>query len=53
MYAVILNELKAVLKVSALAGQSDAMNKTSVESRAQDDNLREVKRRNRHISNDT
>jgi hypothetical protein len=44
MYAVTLNELKAVLKVSA---------RTSVESTAQDDDFQEVKRRRRHISNNT
>jgi hypothetical protein len=34
MYTVTLNELKAVLKVNAQAGQSCAVNKTSVESTA-------------------
>jgi hypothetical protein len=38
-YMVTLNELKAVLKVSAQAGQSGAVNKTSVESKAQDDEV--------------
>jgi hypothetical protein len=42
-YTVTLNELKAVLKVSAQAGQSGAANKPSVESRAQDD-FQEVNR---------
>jgi hypothetical protein len=49
-YALALNELKAVLKMSAHAGQSSAVNKTSVESTAQDD-FQEVKTRKRHISN--
>jgi hypothetical protein len=53
MYTVTLNELKAVLKVSAQAGQSDAVKKTSVESTAQHDDFREVKRRMKHSSNDT
>jgi hypothetical protein len=53
MYAVTLNELKAVLKVRAQAEQSDAVNKTSVESTAQYGNFQEVKRRKRHISNKT
>jgi hypothetical protein len=39
MYAVTLSEQKAVLKVSAQAGQSGAVNKTSVESTAQDDDF--------------
>jgi hypothetical protein len=34
MYAVTLNELKAILKVNAQAGQGVAVNKTSVESMA-------------------
>jgi hypothetical protein len=48
-----LNELKAILKVNAQAGQSGAVTKTSLESTAQDDDFQEVKRRKRHISNDT
>jgi hypothetical protein len=52
MYAVKLTELRAVLKVSAEAGQSGAVNITSVESMAQD-NYQEVKRCKRHISNNT
>jgi hypothetical protein len=36
MYTVTLNELKAALKVSAQAGQSDAVNKCLVESVAKD-----------------
>jgi hypothetical protein len=52
-YTVTLNELKAILKVSAQAGISGAVNKTSVESTAQDDDFQEVKRRKRHIYNDT
>jgi hypothetical protein len=43
MYTVTLNELKAVLKVSPQAGQSGAVNKTSVESTAQEDDFREVR----------
>jgi hypothetical protein len=50
-YAVTLNKLKAILKVSAQEGQSGAVNKTSVESTAQDDDFQEIKRRKRHISN--
>jgi hypothetical protein len=53
MYTVILNELKAVMKVSAQAGQNCVVNKTSVESAAQDDDYHEVKGRNRNISNNT
>jgi hypothetical protein len=49
IYTVTLNELK----VSAQAGQSGAVNKTSLESRVLDDNFQEVKRRMRHFSNDT
>jgi hypothetical protein len=50
MYAVTLNELWAILKVSAQEEQSGAVNKTSVESMAQDNDFREVKRCKRHIS---
>jgi hypothetical protein len=39
MYAVILKELEAVMKVIVQARQSNAVNKTSVESTAQDDFL--------------
>jgi hypothetical protein len=53
MYAVTLKELKAVLRVSAQAGQSGAVNTTSVEAMAQDDDFQEAKRRKRRISNDT
>jgi hypothetical protein len=53
MYLVTLNKLNAVLKVSAQAGQSGPVNKTSVESTAQDDDFQEEKRRKRQISNDT
>jgi hypothetical protein len=52
MYMLTLNELKAVLKVSAQAGQSGVVNETSVESMAQDD-FQEEKRCKRHISYDT
>jgi hypothetical protein len=48
MYAITLNEMKAVLKVSAQAGQSGAVNKTSVESMAQDD-FQKVKRHKTHL----
>jgi hypothetical protein len=53
MYTITLTELKAVFKMSAQAGQSGTMYKTSVESTAQDDDLREVKRLKRHISSNT
>jgi hypothetical protein len=53
IYAITLNELKAVLKVSAQEGQSGAVNKTSVETTLQDDDFQEVKKRRRHISNNT
>jgi hypothetical protein len=43
MYRVTLNELKTILKVSAQAGQKCALNKTSVESTAQDNDFQEVK----------
>jgi hypothetical protein len=52
-YTVTLNELKAVLKVSAQERQSGAVNKTSVKSTAQDDELQEEKRHKRHISNNS
>jgi hypothetical protein len=53
LYTLTLNELKAVLKVSAQAGRNGAVNKTLVESMAQEDNFQKVKRHKRHISNDT
>jgi hypothetical protein len=53
MYAVKPNEMKAVLKVSEQEGQSGAVNANSVESTAQDDDFQEVKRRKRHMCNDT
>jgi hypothetical protein len=53
MYTVTLNELKAILKVSAQGRQSGAVTKTSVESTAQDDDFLEVKRNKRHTSSDT
>jgi DNA-binding LytR/AlgR family response regulator len=40
MVMVKLNELKATLKTSVQAGQSFVVNKTSVESTAQDDDFR-------------
>jgi hypothetical protein len=52
MYTVTLNELKAALKVSGQAGQSSAVNETSVETMAQG-NFQEIKRCKRHISNNT
>jgi hypothetical protein len=48
-----MNGLKAVLKMSAQAGQGGAVNKTSVESTAQGDNYQEVMRRKRYSSNNT
>jgi hypothetical protein len=48
-----VNEPKAILKVSAQAGQTDAENKTSVESTVQDDDFHEVKRSKRQVSIDT
>jgi hypothetical protein len=48
VYAVTLNELKVVLKVSAQLGQTDAVNKTSLESTTQDD-FQKVNRCKRHI----
>jgi hypothetical protein len=53
MYAIALNELKTVLKVSAPAGQSRAVNKISLKPTAQDDDFQEVKRSKSYISNDT
>jgi hypothetical protein len=53
MYTVTLNELKAILNVSAEAEQSGVVNKTSVESTAHDDDFQEAKTRKRHISNNT
>jgi hypothetical protein len=50
---VTLNELKGVLEMSAQAGQSGIVNKTSVEALAQGDSFQEVKRCKKHISNDT
>jgi hypothetical protein len=44
-YIVTLNDLWAVLKESADAGRNGEMNEASVESTAQDDDFREVKRR--------
>jgi hypothetical protein len=53
MYAVALNELKTVLKLATQAGQSGGVNKTSVESTAQNDDFREVKTHKRRYSDDT
>jgi hypothetical protein len=52
MYTVTLKELQAVLKVNTQTGQSGAVNKTSVESTAQDD-FQELERRKRCIFSDT
>jgi hypothetical protein len=52
-YTVTLKELKAFLKVNAQAGQSGAVNKTSLESTAQDNDFREARRSKRHRSNNT
>jgi hypothetical protein len=43
MYTVTLKELVAILKVNAQEGQSGVMNKTSLESAAQDDDFQELK----------
>jgi hypothetical protein len=40
LHPVTLNELKAILKMSAQEGQNDAVNKTSVESTVQDKDFR-------------
>jgi hypothetical protein len=53
MYNVTLKELKAVLKVNTQTGQSGAVNKTSLESTAQDDDFQKVKRRKRRVFNDS
>jgi hypothetical protein len=53
IYMVRLKELNAVLKVKAQAGQNGAVNKTPLETTAQNDDFQEVKRCKRHISNDT
>jgi hypothetical protein len=50
MYTVTLIELKAVCAQVKCSG---AMNKPSSESRAQDDDFREVKKRKRHNFDDT
>jgi hypothetical protein len=49
MYTITLKELKAVLKVNTQAGQSGAVNKTSMEWMTQDDYFQQVKRRKRYI----
>jgi hypothetical protein len=53
MYTVTLCELKTVLKVSSQAGQSSAVNETSLDSAAQDNDFHEVKRRKSCSSNHT
>jgi hypothetical protein len=50
MYTVTLNKLRAILKMSVQAGQSGVVNKSSVESTAQDDDFRGVKRSKSQIS---
>jgi hypothetical protein len=52
VHIVTLKELKALLKVTAQAGQSGAVNKISLELRAQDDDFQEVKRYKGHTFND-
>jgi hypothetical protein len=49
MYMVPLKELQAVLKVNTQTGQSGAVNKTSLESKAQDYEFQEVKRCKRYL----
>lgn len=53
MFAVTLNEVKAVLKVIVRAGQSGTVNKISEESAGRDDDMQEVKRCKRSIFNNT
>jgi hypothetical protein len=50
MYKVTLTELKAM---SAQATHSGSVNKTSSESKVQDDDFHEVKKHKRHNSDDT
>jgi hypothetical protein len=50
MYTVTFYELKVVLKVSAQAGKRALVNKPSMESKVQEDDLQEIKRRKRHNS---
>jgi hypothetical protein len=52
-YTVTLNELKAVFKVSEQARQRGAVNITTVESMAEDDDFWEAKGCKWHISNNT
>jgi hypothetical protein len=52
MYTVTMNKLKAILKVSTQAGQS-GVNKTSADSKAQNNDFREAKTRKRYYSDDT
>jgi hypothetical protein len=53
LYMVTFNELKAVRKVTAQAGQSAVVNKTSVELMPHENNFREIKRPKRLTYNDT
>jgi hypothetical protein len=52
MYTVTLKELQAVLKENTKTRQIGAVNKTSLESTAQDDDFQDVNGRRRRISND-
>jgi hypothetical protein len=51
IYKITLKELKFDLKLSANAGPSGGLIKSSLESTAPDDNFQEVKRHKRHNSN--
>jgi hypothetical protein len=51
MYTLTLKELQAALKAKSQSSQSGAVNKTSLESTAQDDDFQEIKRRKRRICN--
>jgi hypothetical protein len=52
MYAATLNKMKGVMKVTAQAYQSGAVNKLSMESTTQDE-FKKIKRCKRHVSNNT
>jgi hypothetical protein len=43
MYTITQNKLKAILNLNAQAGQSGALNKTLLESMAQDKDFQEIK----------
>jgi hypothetical protein len=53
MYTATLNEMKAALKVSGEAGQSSAVNKTSVKTTMAQGNFQKVKGCKSHVSNNT